>query len=159
MENANAHPGPLIPFLSFQFGGSITGRLKTSLKLCFLKCLLLPVKITYDALTGLISNGDQQRARRASAQASIFIMHHTASPTNLSLSLDRALAICHFPLSFCAFFTIQGGWLTDSAAIQLAWELLIETKVSPANYFARPVCFALKFCQRECLLPAEPLEA
>lgn len=120
-----ARPGPLIAFLPFQFGGSITGRLKTSLKLCFLKCLLLPVKITYDALTGLISSGDQQRARRAWAQASIFIMHRATSPTNLSLSLDRALAICHFPLSFRTFFTIQEGSLVDSDAIQLARELLI----------------------------------
>lgn len=128
VENGNRPPrasDTLFP--SFQFGGGAVnyGQVKASLKRCFLKCLLLPFKITYDALTGLISNGDQQRARRAAAQASTSIMHHITTPTNLFLSLGRALAIIHFSLSSGAFFTNQEASLADSDAIQLARELLI----------------------------------
>ena len=48
--------------------------------------------------TESILNGDQQHALKAripTAQASIFIRHHVASPVNISLSLAGALAISH----------------------------------------------------------------
>lgn len=91
---------------------------------------MLPVKITYDALTGLILNGDQQRAQNALVQTSIFIMHHVASPTNLSLA---GTSIGDLSLSFLFFFSLtlfmtvlqSGDSLVNQAEIQLARKILI----------------------------------
>ena len=62
LQNYNRLPQAFNTVSPLSILRSITSRLKTSLKGCFLKYRLLSVKVTYDALTGLISNRDQQRA-------------------------------------------------------------------------------------------------
>ena len=61
LQNYNRLPRAFNTVSPLSIRRSITSRLKTSLKGCFLKYRLLSVKVTYDALTGLISDGDQQR--------------------------------------------------------------------------------------------------
>lgn len=74
-------------------------------------------------------------------------MHHVASPTNLSLSLDCTLVICHFfspSVSFHTFFTIRrliGGLGWNSAGTQT----LISMKVSLPIIFVS-VCLHVCVC-------------
>lgn len=87
---------------------------------------MLPVKITYDALTGLMLNGDQQRAQNGFVQASIFFMHNVASPkknslsgTNtgdLSLWLPPSLV---FSLTFFTIWRLIGGQGRNSAGTEM----------------------------------------
>lgn len=122
-ENHNRLPQAFYYDFSLSFWRSITTRLKTSLNWCFLKCLLHPVNITYDALTGLILNRDQQRAQNASAQASIFIMHRLTSPTNLSLPGMNTgdLSLWLFSLFFLSniFHNLVAHWWTRQ---EFSWQ-------------------------------------